>query len=75
MIVKVFLTPTEIAAAKKTARQIVTNQPFHVCWAIAAELGMADELGGAEYKRQAKEVERRFAKAKNQFDLHPPEEY
>lgn len=38
----------------KKAHQFVETQPAELCFAIAAELGLASSLGSMEYQRWAK---------------------
>jgi hypothetical protein len=47
---KIVLTDEEIRQANAEAADLVKTLPWPVLWAIVAELGHADGLGGHEYQ-------------------------
>ena len=47
---KVVLTDEEIRQAQTEATNLVKTLPWPVLWAIVAELGYVDGLGGHEYQ-------------------------
>ena len=46
------LSANEIAIVERRARKIVAETDWPTLWAIAAELGFADSLGSAEYRKR-----------------------